>query len=108
MVFFLLVPLIDFPLAVLEKVVELFYYGEIRVPTSLKVKVYKALKFLEVDDVPIEVPRAIAKPAKPLSSDVNQMETFTLTGGLMVPTNGMNSIRAFFSSRYIYINEFYS
>lgn len=54
--FSLIVPLIDIPYAVLEKVVELFYCGEIRVLASLKAKVYKALTFLEVD-IPIEPPR---------------------------------------------------
>lgn len=98
--FFLLVPLIDFPYAVLEKVVELFYYGEIRVLNSLKVKVYKALQFLEVD-VPMEVPRA--KPSQ------LKMPNLSMIDGKinLDPKNGMNSVRALFFSRRIYTNEFF-
>lgn len=77
----------------LEKVVNLFYYGEIRVLTSLKAKVYKALTFLEVD-VPFEAPRP-----KPIKAD------FLVVDGQINsdPNHGM-CIFVFLSlSRHIYI-----
>ncbi|XP_055317735.1 modifier of mdg4-like [Sitodiplosis mosellana] len=48
-----IVPLIAFPLLAIQHVVELFYYGEIRVLANIKSQVIKALDFLEVDyDIP--------------------------------------------------------
>lgn len=48
-------PLLAFPLYAIQHVVELFYYGEIRVLTNIKSQVKKALDFLEVDyDIPSE------------------------------------------------------
>lgn len=50
-----IVPLLAFPLYAIQHVVELFYYGEIRVLGKIKTQVKKALDFLEVDwDIPTE------------------------------------------------------
>ena len=50
-----IVPLLAFPLYAIQHVVELFYYGEIRVLSNIKTQVKKALDFLEVDyDIPSE------------------------------------------------------
>lgn len=57
-------PFLDIPFAVLEKVVELFYYGEVRVLTVLKVKLFKALDLLQVDDVDRPAPSAPSAPKK--------------------------------------------
>lgn len=56
------VPLNDMSFAVLEKVVELFYYGEIRVMTSIKGKLFKALNFLKVDGLNVPAPLSSILP----------------------------------------------
>lgn len=91
-------PLIDFPYEVLEKVVELFYYGEIRVLNSLKGKVYKALKFLDVD-IP-EPPKPPPRPKKtPLDLSIDDD----------VPVNGgTKSVSAFVFNTFMLMNAFYS
>lgn len=74
----------DFPFCVLEKVVELFYHGEIRVITAIKGKVYKALAFLEVDVPDIPPPR---QPTKSKSSPLLDDEQIDLD-----PKNGIHFI----------------
>lgn len=53
-----IVPLIAFPLIAIQTVVDFFYYGEVRVLSSFKGQVIKALNFLEVDyELPAQVHR---------------------------------------------------
>lgn len=90
-----LVLLADFPVSVLEKVVELFYYGEIRVLSSIKGKVYKALKFLEVD-----IPEPLKPKPRPKNPSPDQLyvdgelakgKIFCVFAGFYTSTMPMNA-----------------
>lgn len=84
------VPLSEHPYAVVEKVVELFYYGEIGVTTQLKPKVLKALAALQVEvSVDLPIARAVAKQR----SSINDIQIES------VQKNGMDFVCGVYSSR---------
>lgn len=57
-------PLIAFPLIAIQTVIDFFYYGEVRVLSSFKGQVIKALNFLEVDyELPAQVHRVCPTPS---------------------------------------------
>lgn len=91
--YLVLVPLADFPQSVLEKVVELFYYGEVRVLTAFKGKVYKALAFLEVVDIKLPDP---PKPRTKKTPESELLEILAIDGlstsGTSGPQIGMHSV----------------
>lgn len=64
------VPLTAFPIIALEKVVELFYCGEIRLITPHKTQVMKALAFLEVSS--LALPQV--KPRETVKKDSDSKE----------------------------------